>query len=185
MNHTATSEDALLRASLKFASQEGLGSLNIRSIARECGVSVGCVYRYFPSKAALISGAVGRIWEDIFRRTESGEDRCDFRACIRWVFACICNGCAEYPSFFRQHAAAFQESEKSDGRQAMDQYLRRIRAMLLQALESDPGVRQDRFDASLTREALVSFVLDNLLALGVRQERSCEFLLCLLEKLLY
>jgi len=185
MNHTATSQEALLRASLKFASEEGLKSLNIRSIAQECGVSVGCVYRYFPSKSDLISATVGKIWESIFRMTEGGGAGDDFRGCIRWVFACIRNGCQEYPSFFSQHAAAFSESEKSDGRRVMNQYLARIREMLLQALSADPAIRQSVFDAAFTREAFAAFVLDNLLSLGMRRAEDCEMLLRVTEKLLY
>ena len=115
MNHAATSREALLQASLSFAAQEGLRSLNIRSIAGACGVSVGCVYRYFPSKAALISATVGKIWEHIFHMTAGGCAQDDFRSCVSWVFACIRNGCQEYPSFFRQHADAFSAGERQDG----------------------------------------------------------------------
>jgi len=185
MNHTATSEDELLAASLKLASEEGLKSLNIRSIARACGVSVGCVYRYFPSKAELVSAAVGKIWEQIFHMAENAGAQGDFRGAVRWVFSCIRSGCAEYPSFFRQHAGAFAESEKGEGRRAMERCLGHIRAVLLRALEEDPSVRAGVFDRSFTREDFVSFVFDNLISLGVRQADSCEFLLRLIEKLIF
>lgn len=184
MNHAATSREALLQASLSFAAQEGLRSLNIRSIAGACGVSVGCVYRYFPSKAALISATVGKIWEHIFHMTASGCAQDDFRSCVSWVFACIRNGCQEYPSFFRQHADAFSAGERQDGRRVMDQYLGHIRGMLLRALELDPAIRPDAFTA-LTREELAAFVLDNLLFLGMRRAESCGTLLAVIETLLY
>lgn len=185
MNHAATSREELLAASLKFAAEEGLKSLNIRSIAEECHVSVGCVYRYFPSKADLMSATVEKIWERIFRLTEDGDTPADFRGCVAWVFSCIRSGCAEYPAFFRQHAAAFAPGEKGEGRRVMDQYLARIRQAMLRALERDPAVRQEVFDDAFSREEFVSFLLSDLLSLGIRQASSCDFLLTLVDKLLY
>ncbi|WP_458862863.1 TetR/AcrR family transcriptional regulator [Acidaminobacterium chupaoyuni] len=183
MNHAATSEEALLRASLKFASEEGLKSLNIRSIAKECGVSVGCVYRYFPSKAALISATVGKIWESIFQLTKGSRQPSGFCESVRWVFSCIRNGCAEYPSFFRQHTAAFGQAEKSDGRRAMNHYFDHIRQTLLGALEADPAFPPQLFDETFTRERFVGFVFDHLLSLGLRGAADCEFLICVIQKL--
>jgi AcrR family transcriptional regulator len=185
LNHTATSKEEILRASLKFASEEGLKSLNIRSIAKECGVSVGCVYRYFPSKADLISATVGKIWEHIFHEAEGCKTPDDFRECVRWIFRCIRSGCTEYPSFFLQHASAFAESEKAEGRRAMDQYLGHIREALLCALHSDPAARAGVFDSAFAPKAFVGFVLDNLLLLGAKQAPSCDYLIRLIEKLLY
>lgn len=185
MNHTATSREELLNASLKFAAAQGIQSINIRDVARECHVSVGCVYRYFPSKAELVSAAVARIWERIFHLTERSGEPEDFRACVCRIFGCIRSGSAEYPAFFREHAAAFSGAEKNEGRRVMDQYLGHIRAGMLAALRADPAVCAEAFGGDFTQEAFIGFVFENLLLLGMRQAPDCDFLLRLIEKLLY
>ena len=38
-----------------YACEHGLSSLSVRAIAKECSVSVGSIYNYFPDKAALIT----------------------------------------------------------------------------------------------------------------------------------
>ena len=36
-----------------------------------CGVSVGSIYNYFDSKAALLSETVGSVWQEIFHRPDA------------------------------------------------------------------------------------------------------------------
>lgn len=66
MNTSVTSRDAILSVSRQFITQNGFGSVNMRAIAAACGVSVGSVYNYFPSKGDLICAVVESVWHDIF-----------------------------------------------------------------------------------------------------------------------
>ena len=185
MNHTATSREELLRACLKTASTEGLSAINIRHIAKDCNVSVGCVYGYFPSKAELVSATIAKIWEHIFHMTEGNCCRDDFRGCVRWIFDCICLGSQEYPSFFRLHSTAFADADKNEGRKVMMHYLGHIHAAMLQTLQHDPHVRREVFDQTFPEDDFVSFVFDHLFLLGTRSASSCDYLIRLIEKLAY
>ena len=183
MNNAATSKDQLLAVCLELASSEGLQSLNMRSVAQKAGVSVGCVYNYFPTKADLLAAAVERIWQEIFRDTQQS-GRQSFFDTVRDIYRCINSGSQKYPSFLALHALAFSGTEKSEGRAVMEQYLGKIRERLLRALAADPTVRPQAFDETLTREALVGFVFEELLTLGSRRAPDCELLLSLLQKAL-
>jgi len=185
MNHAATSKEALLEASLAIARTSGLQNLGIRDIARACGISVGCVYRYFPSKAELLSATVEQIWRQIFHQSVGCGRPQGFRPCVDWVYGCIRSGSAEYPSFFSVHSAGFGQNGLSVGRAAMEHYLGHIQRGLLQALQQDPDIRPGVFDQAFTAEDFTGFVLENLLALGTRQEPDCGYLLSLIGKLLY
>ena len=44
MNTVVTSKEIILEASKKLIREEGLNSINIRSVACACGVSVGSIY---------------------------------------------------------------------------------------------------------------------------------------------
>ena len=56
MNTVVTSKEIILEASKKLIREEGLNSINIRSVASACGVSVGSIYNYFDSKSELVAG---------------------------------------------------------------------------------------------------------------------------------
>ena len=185
MNHSATSKEELLAASLRLANEAGLKAFTIRSIAASCGVSVGCVYHYFPSKAALLAATVENIWESIFHEIDGYAGPEDFREYVCRLFNCIRNGSAEYPAFFAVHAAVFSPEEKDEGRAVMNSYLCRIQSGMTKALASDPGIRPDVFDGNFPAEAFVAFVFQNLVGLAARQKEDCSYLLRLVEKLLY
>ena len=42
---------------------EGWEALNIRSIAANCGIALGTVYNYFPSREAILAAVIGRDWK--------------------------------------------------------------------------------------------------------------------------
>lgn len=48
--------------------QEGGPELTIRSVASACGVAVGTVYNYFPSKESLIEAVILSDWEVMMER---------------------------------------------------------------------------------------------------------------------
>ena len=62
-NKAVISKDLILEASYKLVLESGPANLSIRSVARACGVSVGSIYNYYPTKAMLVADAVGMFWQ--------------------------------------------------------------------------------------------------------------------------
>ena len=52
--------EELIESALELFSEQGFASTKLRDVARRAGVSKGTVYLYFPSKEALLLGAVQR-----------------------------------------------------------------------------------------------------------------------------
>ncbi len=185
MNNVATSKEALLDISIRLASEKGFGSLNIRDIAKNGGVSVGCVYNYFPSKASLVAATVEKIWESIFHHASRCGQPAGFLGCVRWIFDSIRSGSERYPSFFTMHAMSFTARELDDGRQVMNRFFEHMKQGLLKALKDDPDIRKDVFHEGFSESAYVSFVFDNLITLSTKQASSCDFLLELIQRSIY
>ncbi len=61
MNTIVTSKEEILRISRELIRQQGCSAISIRSVAAACGVSVGSIYNYFDSKAAMVGAAVESI----------------------------------------------------------------------------------------------------------------------------
>lgn len=55
-------EDRLIAEAQRQIEAEGYGALTIRSVAKACGVGIGTVYNYFPSKDALLANSMLRDW---------------------------------------------------------------------------------------------------------------------------
>jgi AcrR family transcriptional regulator len=185
MNNVATSKEALLDISVKLASEKGLGALNIREVAKHGGISVGCVYNYFPSKASLVAATVERIWANIFHQANQCPRPQEFHASVLWIYESIKKGLESYPSFFSIHAMSFAADEIGEGRVVMNRFLDHMKVDLLQALKEDSDVRKDIFSDSFTESDFVNFVFDNLILLSMKQASSCDFLLNLIRKVIY
>ena len=55
--HKALTERKILDAVIALVAQEGSDQITVPAVAREAGVSVPTIYRYFPNKEALIDAA--------------------------------------------------------------------------------------------------------------------------------
>ena len=54
--------EQLLETARRQIERNGYGKTTIRSVAAECGIAVGTVYNYFPSKDMLIATFVSEDW---------------------------------------------------------------------------------------------------------------------------
>ncbi len=185
MNNAATSREALLAISVSLASEQGISAIGIRDIAARGGVSVGCVYNYFPSKASLVAATVEAIWEGIFHQAGQQGQPEGFKASVQRIFDSIREGSDRYPSFLTSHALNFGAGEAGEGRAVMDKRFGHMKRGLLRVLEADADVRSDVFNAGFTAEAFVAFVFDSLIMLSLKQARSCDFLLALIHRAVF
>ena len=66
-------EQLLLTARAQIK-QNGYAKTTIRSVAAECGIAVGTVYNYFPSKDMLIASFMAEDWRACFEAMQQGEN---------------------------------------------------------------------------------------------------------------
>ena len=184
MNNIITSKEAILSVSKKIAIETGLNSINMRTVAKRCGVAVGSVYNYFPSKADLIAATVEIFWEDILHLTKQCEHSQSFIGYVEGLFQTICKGSEEYPSFFTFHSMSFAADEKEKGREVMEQHFSLIKSGMIQSLLSDLNVRIGAFN-NLPREKYVDFIFSNILSILIKKESSCDFLLEIIRRTIY
>ena len=62
--------EELLDSALRLLSENGLDGFSLHKLARAVGLTVGALYRYFPSKGALIAALEDRVIEETARRLE-------------------------------------------------------------------------------------------------------------------
>lgn len=63
--------ELILNEAKKMLYNEGYSRVSIRRIAKECGIAVGTIYNYFPTKKDMIIEMMTSYWEEFFYDIES------------------------------------------------------------------------------------------------------------------
>lgn len=185
MNTVVTSKEDILKTSRKLIQQQGWSVINIRSVAAACGVSVGAIYNYFDSKAALVCATVESVWCEIFHRPEDSVVFEDTQACIVWMYGRMEYGCRQYPGFFTLHSLGFMQEDKSDGKRRMQQAWQHIMDGLCSVLKQDARIRADAFTEQFTVERFADILFSLMLSALLRQDYDPTAVLEIISRALY
>lgn len=183
MKTVITSQEAILETCRKIVTTEGLSAVNMRSVAKACGVAVGSLYNYFPSKGALMQATVRSVWMDIFRRDTVVSE--SFLEYLQWMFSRMQWACRQYPGFLSVHAISFTDSNRAEGRKEMEQYFAHLKSGMLSVLEHDPEVRADAFGDTFSREELVDLSFSTLIWLFLQGQSSCAAFFEMVRRAIY
>ena len=159
MNTVVTSKEDILKTSRELIQQRGWSAVNIRSVAIACGVSVGSIYNYFDSKAALICTTVESVWCEIFHRPEDSDVFQDTQACITWMYERMGYGCKQT----WQHIL--------DG--------------LCFVLKQDSRIRTDAFTEQFTAEKFADVLFSMMLSALMREDYDATAVLEIVRRTLY
>lgn len=96
-------ENRLIKETKKQIEGSGYGAMTIRSVAKACGVGVGTVYNYFPSKEALVATHLLEDWKQCVAVIDAVSADSESP---RPVAQCIYD---QLVSFSQRHRAIFQD----------------------------------------------------------------------------
>lgn len=65
--------EAIIEAAVELGSQQGLAAISARGVARKAGVSVGYLYKLFPSKSDIV---VAFTLKSIVSSIQAGKNGC-------------------------------------------------------------------------------------------------------------
>ena len=185
MNIVVTSKEDILKTSRELIQRQGWSAVNIRSVAAACKVSVGSIYNYFDSKAALAGAVVESIWCEIFHHPEDGTVFEDTQACIIWMYGQMEYGCKQYPGFFTLHALGFMQDEKAQGKRKMLQTWQHILDELCSVLKRDARIRSNAFTEQFTVEQFADVLFSLMLSALLRQNYDPAAVLEIIRRTLY
>lgn len=185
INTIITSKEAILSVSRVLAAEYGIQSLNMRTVAEKCNVSVGSIYNYFPSKSDLLAAVIQDIWQSIFNLDKVSNKSDSFIDYVIWILDSAQAGALEYPDFFLVHSMSFASSGKEKGKQAMSEYFDHMKSGMLSSLQKDKNVKQSVFTENFTQKNFVDFIFSNIIALLIKQENSYTMLTEIIKRTIY
>lgn len=164
----------ILRQSRDILLRDGYDRLTIRGVAATCGVAVGTVYNYFPSKDMLVASVMLGDWEQALRRMEAGAAGAEsVLEGLRAVFDAIAAFAAVYAGAWAQYSARADAAPVTRARH--QQLIGQLCAVI------EPLTR--RFNR-LFHPSLPSFLAETLLSSSIGPDARFDELLPILERLL-
>lgn len=185
MNKVVTSKEDILAVSKEIVAKNGIQEINMRNVAKQCGVAVGSVYNYFPSKNDLMIAVIDAIWKEIIQGLSDCTLSSGFLENIEKLFYSVKSGGERYPFFFSIHSISVAKSGKDKGRETMNQYFESVKYDLLHSLQKDKRVKQEFFSEKCTQTDFIEFVFSNLISLLIRKQDSCDVLLEIVKGTIY
>jgi len=157
----------------------------MRHVAQGCGVALGSLYHYFPSKDDMVTATVESIWHDVFHMDQQKTAPPSFPDYVSWLFSCVRDATEKYPDFFMAHSMYFASSARDEARSTMMRCFSHMEHGLLASLVADPGVSSSAFSYSFTREDFVSLVFSAFLSSLAKGDETCDVLIEVIRRAIY
>lgn len=144
-------ENKLIAEAKKQIEEAGYNALTIRSVARGCGVGIGTVYNYFPSKDALVASWLLQDWKECIARIRAaGTDSDDTAPLVRCIYD-------QLQQFALRHRTLFQDAAAAGGfAGSFSPYHGLLRQQLAEPLEK---FCSEEFAAEFIAEALLTWTI--------------------------
>ncbi len=185
MKKPITSRETILATCRDLLASRGLESISMRGVARACGIALGSIYYYFPSKNDLVLATIESVWQDIFSLDQGEPGPSDFKNYIERCFNHLKAGIKKYPNFFTIHSLSFSANDKNRARASMEHYRAHIKEAMKAVLEADNRVAKTAFNEAFTEEAFLEFILNSMVGLLLEKSRDCSVLLEIIERVIY
>ena len=144
-------EKRLLEETRRQIEELGYGAMTVRSVAKGCGVGVGTVYNYFPSKDDLVASFMLADWKPCIAAIEAVSTYSDSHTnVIRCIHDQLRQYAARHTALFRDEAAAERFAGTFSPRHAM--LRRQLAAPLRKFCDSD-------FAAEFIAESLLTWTM--------------------------
>lgn len=184
MNPPNTSREEIMRVSRKIVSEKGLPALNMRALAKECGIALGTLYNYYSDKDELVVAAIESVWQDILEKS-APDSGVRFSQYVTQTYAHIIEKLKDYPDFLAAHSISVAGSVKGKARGMMERCFGKIRSELHAALREDKNVDRSIFSETFREEDLIEHILDTITISIINGKPDCTVLTEILDRLLY
>ena len=177
--------EKLVAQAYAIASRDGISALSVRKVAAACGVAVGSVYGYFPTKADLTAVVLTRFFEenlsDELCAVRPGER---FTSYVRRFREALSSARADMSVDWFAEMRRLPSSEQEALEAVRAPMLAHIERGLARVLDADEAVDRARLVGPLSAERLCRYVLRAVFA-SLMEGDECETLFALLDVALY
>ena len=177
--------ERLVSQAYAIASRDGISALSVRKVASACGIAVGSVYGYFPTKADLTAAVLTRFFDenlsDELCAVRPGER---FTSYVRRFREALCAARSDMSVDWFTEMRRLPSGEHEALEAVRAPTLTHMERGLVRVLEMDEAVVRSRLLGPMGAEALCRYVLRAVFA-SLMAGDECETLFALLDTSLY
>ena len=177
--------DKLVAQAYAIASRDGISALSVRKVAAACGIAVGSVYGYFPTKADLTAAVLTRFFDENLSgelcAVRPGER---FTSYVRRLREALCAARADMSVDWFAEMRRLPRGEQEALVAVRAPMLAHIERGLARVLDVDEAVDRSRLVGPLSAERLCRYVLRAVFT-SLMEGDECETLFALLNASLY
>ena len=173
-----TLRDTLLESARQLTETAGISAVNIRSLARRAGVATGTVYNYFSSKDEILLALTEEYWRQTLSEMKTAVTSHDFCGQLREIFGFL-------KERIDQSAGKLMGSlgnVETQGLQSMESMQSALEQDLVQKMAQDPGIRDDIWNETFTREQFAHFILMNMMVLLKSGAADIDFFIMIIQR---
>ncbi len=152
--------EEIMEAAYGIADAHGIAAVTVRGVAQACGVSVGTVYRHFPSKSDLTVAVIERFFARSFYRDfcrpEPGERFVDYAVRMRDAMRRVLD---DYRARWLRGVSALPEVERVAAKAREGEQLEHVVRGLAHVFAADPAIDRASLPADVTARAVAELVL--------------------------
>ena len=149
----------LLQEAKKQVMEEGYSSMTIRSVASACGVGVGTVYNYFPSKDNLVANFMLEDWVVCRGKMQlaCNESGTDVEKALRGIYEALQTFMGIYAAMFADEGAAknFKASFQQRHKMLRGQIAEPLEPFCMEQSKAEPA-----FLAQFVAEAMLVWTME-------------------------
>lgn len=177
--------EVILETAKEIALAQGLYDINIRAVAKKCGISIGTVYNSFASKNDLLMAIIEDFWSNAF---------CDFDYCsctdksiykkLDLLYQNLFVYLNRFIENWLEQLSLLKASEKNFGKQKENEVFIKIHRVIIRLLNEEESISPDTWTESFTKEKLAEFIFSNMLAMLRKREYDISFFMEALGRML-
>ena len=177
--------EKLVSQAYAIASRDGISALSVRKVAAVCGIAVGTVYGYFPTKADLTAAVLTRFFDenlsDELCAVRPGEL---FTSYVRRFREALCAARVGMSVDWFAEMRRLPSGEQKTLEAVRAPMLAHIERGLASVLDADEAVDRSRLVGPMSSESVARLTLRAIFA-SLMEGAECETLFALLDASLY
>ena len=177
--------EKLVSQAYAIASRDGISALSVRKVATACGIAVGSVYGYFPTKADLTAAVLTRFFEenlsDELCAVRPGER---FTSYVRRFREALCAARSDMSVDWFAEMRRLPSAEQEALEAVRAPMFTHIERGLARVLDADEAVVRSRLVGPMSGEGIARLTLRAIVT-SLMEDAECETLVALLDAALY
>lgn len=184
-NYNGNHKEVILSKAKDIAMNEGINKINIRTVAKNSGISIGTVYNYFPSKTDLLVAVIQDFWDGAFKDVDwrSLVDN-DFYENLEKIYSILYHYLYNFKENWLEQLALLKTQEKLIGRQKEDEYFQKMYGKIKLLMDMDNNLRQYPWSETISKEIMAEFIFENMLIMLKKEKEDMKLFIELLKKIM-